>query len=203
MYLSKLVLDISAPSVRQSVRDCQDMHRSLMKAFDVPREEAGMLYRVVTTRQQITVLVQSSVQPAWERIDAMGYHCEQIKDISGLPQKYGTGSVLRFSLLACPSKKVKGNGRNSQRVHLISIEDRADWLKRQGEKYGFALLELHEAGDEVKMQGSRSSGALTLSAIPFEGVLQLTDTESFWKAFQAGIGPEKAYGAGLLMLSRV
>ena len=132
MYLSKLVLDINAPSVRQSIRDCQDMHRSLMKAFDHPREEAAVLYRVVTTRQELSVIVLSADQPDWQRIDSMGYHCAQMQDVSELPNKYGQGSVLRFTLLACPSKKMKVEGKNSQRVYLASSQERSNWLSRQG-----------------------------------------------------------------------
>ena len=49
MYLSRLTLQIASPSVRQSLRNCQDMHKTLMQAFDCSREEACLLYRVFKT----------------------------------------------------------------------------------------------------------------------------------------------------------
>ena len=33
MYLTKFSLDPRHPSVRQCLRDCHDMHRTVMKAF--------------------------------------------------------------------------------------------------------------------------------------------------------------------------
>ena len=202
MYLSRIDLRISSPAVRQTLRDCQDMHRTLMKAFDCTREEAGMLYRVIRTDAAIYLYVQSMACPQWDRIEKSGYQCTKMRDISGLSDQLRQNTVLRFSLLACPAKKVKGDGKNSRRVLLRGTEERLDWLKREGEKHGFVLLEAHEAAKEQKLNGTKSSGAFYLAGVPFEGVLQITDAEAFHNAFRQGIGPEKAYGFGMLMLSR-
>lgn len=202
MYLSRIDLRISSPAVRQTLHNCQDMHRTLMKAFDCGREEAGMLYRVIRTDTAIYLYVQSLACPQWDRIEKNGYQCAKMRDISALPDQLRLNTVLRFSLLACPAKKVKGDGKNSRRVLLRGTDERLDWLKREGEKHGFALLEAHEAAKEQKLNGTKPSGAFYLAGVPFEGVLQITDAEAFQNAFRQGIGPEKAYGFGMLMLSR-
>ncbi len=202
MYLSRIELRISSPAVRQTLRNCQDMHRTLMKAFDCSREEAGMLYRVVRTDAAIFIYVQSTVCPQWDRIEKSGYLCTRMQDISALSDRLRLNTVLRFSLLACPSKKVKGDSKNSRRVLLRGTEERLDWLKREGEKHGFILLEAHEAAKEQKLSGTKSSGEFYLSGVPFEGVLQITDAAAFQNAFRQGIGPEKAYGFGMLMISK-
>ena len=203
MYLSRIDLHLSSPAVRQALRNCQDMHRTLMKGFDCGREEAGMLYRVIRTDDAIFVYVQSTKRPQWERIEKSGYQCTRMQDISALPEKLLQGTVLRFSLLACPSKKVKGEGKNSQRVLLRGAEERLEWLTREGEKHGFSLLEAHESAKEEKISGKKNSGEFFLAGVPFEGVLRITDEAIFQNAFKQGIGPEKAYGFGMLMLSRV
>ena len=178
------------------------MHRTLMKGFDCTREEAGMLYRVVRTDEAVFIYVQSVVCPQWIRIEKSGYQCTRMQDISALLEKLQQDMVLRFSLLACPSKKVKGKGKNSQRVLLRGTEERLEWLKREGEKHGFILLEAHESAKELKFSGKKASGEFFLSGVPFEGILQITNDGAFQEAFKHGIGPEKAYGFGMLMLSR-
>ena len=75
MYLSRIDLNISSPAVRQSLRNCQDMHRTLMKGFDCTREESDMLYRVIRTDDAMFIYVQSMVCPQWERIEKSGYRC--------------------------------------------------------------------------------------------------------------------------------
>lgn len=202
MYLSRLDLQLSSPAIRQALRNCQDMHRTLMKAFDCTREEAGLLYRVMKTDQSIFIYAQSKTLPQWERIEKSGYRCVKTQDISALPERFQDNAVLRFSLLAVPAKKVKGEGKNSKRVLLRGTEERIDWLKRQGEKNGFILLEAHEAAKEQLLVGTKASGEFYLSGVPFEGVLRITDAAAFRLGFLQGIGSEKAYGFGMLMIGR-
>lgn len=203
MYLSQLDLQLSYPAVRQTLRNCQDMHRTMMKAFDCSREEAGLLYRIMKTDQSIFIYVQSMALPQWDRIEKEGFHCAKMQDISALPDRFTKDALLRFSLLACPTKKVQGEGKNSRRVLLRGEEERIEWLKRQGEKNGFVVVEAHEAAKEQMLSGTKASGDFYLTGIPFDGVLKITDAESFRKGFQRGIGAEKAYGFGLLMIGRI
>lgn len=203
MILSLLTLDLHSPSVRQSLQNCQDLHRCIMKAFDTGRSDAKVLYRLIRAEKNIQVYVQSVADPRWERIEANGYHCEKKKDISQLPDSFHMDQVLRFSLLGCPAKKIAGEGKNSKRVILRDEEEQLNWLKRQGEKNGFSILEAHIAAKGEQLSGRKASGAFQLTGIPFEGVLQVKDSEAFRKGFETGIGAEKAYGFGMLMLWKV
>ncbi len=202
MYLSRVLLDINSPSVRQSLRNCQDMHKTIMRAFDCSRTEASVLYRVFRTEQSIYLYAQSMALPQWDRIEKNGFHCEKIQDISALEEALQENTILCFSLLACPAKKVKSEGKNSKRVLLRGEKERLEWLKRQGEKYGFSLLEAHEVAKEEKLSGTKPSGEFFVVGVPFEGVLQISDPALFQEGFKNGIGAEKAYGLGMLMLSR-
>ena len=203
MILSLLLLDLGSPSVRQCFQNCQDLHRNIMKAFDAPRSEAKVLYRVIRSERNIQIYVQSSAKPQWDRIEPNGFKCVKEKDISQLPDSFRTDQVLHFSLFACPSKKVAGDGKNSKRVILRGEENQIEWLKRQGEKTGFSLLEAHVSGKAETMRGKKPSGEFQISGIPFEGVLQIKDVDSFRKGFAEGIGAEKAYGFGMLMVNKV
>ncbi len=202
MYLSRLDLQLSSPAVRQALRDCQDMHRTLMKAFDCTREETDLLYRVFKTDQNIYLYAQCTVLPLWERIEKNGFKCIKMQDISSLQQHFIENTILRFSLLAYPSKKTKVEERNSRRVLLRGPDERIDWLGRQGKKNGFTLLEAYEAAGEQPLVGEKNSGKFYLTGVPFEGILKITDADAFQRGFLKGIGPEKAYGLGLLMIGR-
>lgn len=203
MYLSKLLLDIANPSVYQALRDCQDMHRNIMKAFDQDRKSVQMLYRLVERKECIQLYVYSSVQPDWNRVTGNGYLLQDMKEISALPTLYGRDSILHFNLLACPSKKVTVEGKkNSTRVLLKTPEERENWLRKQAEKYGFTVLQCTQPSADKQISGKRGGNVVLFHAVEFDGVLQITDPEIFWQAYSKGIGPEKAYGTGLLMLSR-
>lgn len=197
MYLSKLKMDLLHPSIRQALKDRQDMHRNLSQSFG-----GNFLYRLTGSKQP-ELLVLSEKEPDQEELEKRGLFQTGIQDVSLLQEKYQNGSILHFNLLTAPSKKKKEEGReNSRRVFLASPELRAEWLKHQGEKYGFELLEAHEPSAELVINISRKSGPFKITAVEFAGVLKITDAPLFWKSWKKGIGPEKAYGLGLMLLSR-
>lgn len=202
MILSLLSLDLSSPSVRQSLKNCEDMHRSLMKAFDKSRNEVNMLYRIIRSEKSIQIYVQSDDIPDWGRIKEKGYRCIKTKDITELLSSFREGQILHFTLLGCPSKKIAGEGKNSKRILLRSEDLQLDWLKRQGEKNGFSIMEAHIASKSEMLSGEKQSGVFYLAGIPFEGTLKVSDSNAFAKGFQTGIGPEKAYGFGMLIISK-
>ena len=140
--------------------------------------------------------------PRWERIKENGFLCDKTKDISLLLPSFRNGQVLRFTLLGCPAKKAAGEGKNSRRVILRGEEAQLGWLKRQGAKNGFAVLEAHIAGKAEQFTVKKSENEFHLSGVPFEGVLQINDADAFRMGFENGIGSEKAYGFGLLMVRK-
>ena len=158
MYLSKILLDPMHPSVRQALRDRQDLHRNLLRAFPGSDEKEGILYRLVNERRSLHVLLLSGHRPDRAMLASCGANLAAMTDVSELPSLYGEGSILHFSLLACPTKKVPQTEGNSRRVLLREAEERAEWMQRQGEKYGFSLLECHEEGSEQHIQVGRKSG---------------------------------------------
>ncbi len=178
------------------MRDRNDMHRNLSRGFD-----DGILYRVQETGSSIQVLVLGDSLPKEEELEKNGFSVSGSSDLSSLPGSYREGSVFRFNLLASPSKKVKAGAKNSRRIFLRQPEDRLIWLARQAEKYGFELLSCNERYSLERIQVGRATGTFRLSASEFAGVLRIRDAELFWKAFRDGIGAEKAYGMGMLLLS--
>ena len=202
MYLSKLMLNIDHPSVRQALRNCQDMHKNLMQAFCGTREEAGMLYRLEKKANAYEIYVLSKQQPDWEKTYENGYRCIGVKDISALKELCHEGSDFRFVLRACPAKKVQGESKNSRRVFLTSEQERTEWLNRQAKKYGFKLLELHETVMRDSVAGSKGADRICYRSVDFSGVICIEESASFWESFCCGIGSGKAYGLGMMLLTR-
>ncbi len=203
MYLSKLILDIRSREVRKALGNCQDMHRDLQTAFAGNREEAGVLYRLEEKKQSIELYVLSKEKPDWKVLEERGCIInEKVLDISSLRELYKENAVLRFELLAFPAKKVKGDGKNSRRIFLKECGERRDWIFRQADKYGFQLLEVYE-DDAWRQIVGKKEGRIVYSAVNFYGCLQIGDSKKFWDSYEKGIGAGKAYGLGMLMLSKM
>lgn len=207
MYRSQLKLDLLHPSVHQALKDCNDMHRNLMRAFDVPdgsetRKELSLLYTVLTIGGFPAVYVVSSIKPDWSRVPGF-YPVEggEPTDISALKNVFTEGSVFSFRLFASPTKKVAREGKISGRVFLRSADERAQWLQRQSEKCGFSLNGFYEE-ERTEVIGHKGKNVIRYTGVVFTGSLTVVSPELFRKAYCSGIGPGKAYGLGMLMLKR-
>lgn len=211
MYLSRIELDIRHPSVRQALRDVNDLHRNLMSGFGMDlssfmaRAEKQVLFRLIARRDALYLLVTSAEKPDVQALKARGFYTDEMKirDVSGLKAVLIPGKLLRFELLASPCKKVGGEGKNSRRFFLEHSEERAEWLERKGQRGGFRIIRLEEIGNRTDIYGHRQGAEVKNSAMFFSGILCITDQEAFWQSYTKGIGPGKAYGLGMLTLGRL
>jgi CRISPR system Cascade subunit CasE len=205
MYLSCFALDITDPSVRQCLRDAHDMHRCVMSGFlDVQqpqaRSAAQVLYRL-DGEAPIKLYVLSSSKPDWSGLKPGFRPMPQSPKLLDMTAILSDGRRLGFDLLAIPSKKVVGEGKNSRRVFLRDADDRLEWLKRKAEQNGFRLVWCREDGQRRATVSARpGSSPAVHTGIRFRGELVVTDSTRFKEAFQSGIGAGKAYGMGMLML---
>ena len=210
MYLSKIVLDIRHPSVRQALRDVNDMHRNLMSGFSMgtgrktPRADMQVLFRVIERRDQIYLLVSSEEKPDVIALAARGFYTDDtmIRDVSALRGVFVPGKVLRFELLASPCRKAGGEG-NSKRFFLETPDERLAWLRRKGAQGGFEVLYADEQSRRIDICGRRGDAEVKNSAVLFSGMLRIADGDAFWQSYAHGIGPGKAYGPGMLNVANI
>jgi CRISPR system Cascade subunit CasE len=232
IYLSRLVPNIRCREARRDLADCMAMHRTLMNAFPdrlssngAARSEAGVLYRVESTADGATVLlVQSALPPEWEKLPPSWLQPAsepQVKEITEALGRIDVGSVLRFKLVANPTRKIgtktgaDGRKNNGKRVELRGEEEWLAWLERKAGQSGFRLRAVRAAahvpdvrtGRDLRATGLKkgpdgSSSRLTFCGVAFEGRLEVVDASLFQAGLRAGIGPGKAYGYGLLSLAR-
>lgn len=205
MNLTKLRLDYQKPGVRQCLRNCHDMHRTVMSAFgDIadkqPRASEDVLYRLVPSPQGGILYLTSKNAPMLSGLEKSGFYEEGSRNLDALRGVLVEGSGWKFDLMAVPSKKIRAEGKNSRRAYLVTPEERRLWLERKGEQNGFKILFLEERGEQ-KCSGQRGDARIIFSAMQFGGILEVTDKEKFWHGYSGGIGPERAYGMGMLMLA--
>ncbi len=204
MILAEISIDISNPSARQAIRDRNDMHRNIMKAFPRADGEArktmGVQYRLIEKNNSLTALVMSAVSGNWEETIRSGYMLKRERQMDDVLASLTKGRILGMDVLCVPSKKICCDGKNSRRRFLCSESEREGWLRRKGEMLGFEVLSYRENGVSQacaykKNMPIRFNYARVLSNV------RITDEEKFRLAYSEGIGPEKAYGMGMMLLS--
>lgn len=164
LFLARLVLNPRSYDVRRDLANCQDLHRTLLKAFPAKtgaeqsaRAEFALLYRVEAQPKTgaVTVLVQAQLEPAWSVLPA-----DYLLDVAGNPacrsvaeiyDKLSSGMRLRFRLRANPTRAITAFDaagqikKNSQRVDLRGEQEQLEWLRRKAQDGGFQLLNLRVA----------------------------------------------------------
>ena len=134
------------------------------------------------------------------------------------------GDRLGFSLRANPVVRRRGAFRRRSAKHdvvmdalqLLPSGDRADhrlaavreqgiaWLERHGAKAGFAFRPSGVRVDGYRQHriSRKGAGPMYYSTLDFEGVLTVSDPDSFLLAIAKGFGAAKAYGCGLMLIRR-
>lgn len=141
------------------------------------------------------------------------------------------GTTLRFRLRANPTRKIEtktgadGKKRNGKRVELRDEQKQIEWLERKGVQHGFRIRgvrtinENKNIGKRGEQQATSVTGnsspllnnavdkqarppRLTFASVLFEGELIITNKDLFVDGLRRGIGSGKAYGFGLLSISR-
>lgn len=205
MYLTCAPMDPLRAETRRALSDCCDMHRNVMRLFQPSsqmRAHGHILYRVLEEAGEPHLYITSDERPNLEHAVWLGCGRDaRVRSLAPVLESFAPNAMFRFDLLTHPSKKVNVGRSNSARVFLRAPEQRQAWLERQGEKNGFKVCALQEELP-YDIRGKRSTGPIALRVVRFIGVLRVTDASAFSQAYVNGIGPEKAYGLGMLMLRR-
>lgn len=204
MHLTRLRLDPRSAQARRDLASPYDMHRTLVRAFvsDAEQTPPRFLWRLEPTSpwRAPELLVQSAHPAHWETLAALpGYlqaerawETRPLDELSGLMAQ----TRCRFRLWANPTVTREGKRRG-----LVAEADQLAWLARQGEQHGFSVETVLVTGQDM-LDSRKADTRLSLLQVRFEGVLRVTDPTLLSQAVQAGIGPGKAFGCGLLSLAR-
>lgn len=223
MYVTRMFLDTTCRQVRKDKSDPESLHKTVMRLFpdeagETPRKAFGVLHRIDEAfGDRVMLMVQSAVVPEVVRFPSeyllrpdndldlaeLGItENPAIRDVSAERSAIVAGSRFRFRLRANTTKRLgiggdDGNRGVGKRVPVRGDEARIHWLRRRSEKSGFSIVDVSVR--EVAAQGAR----VRLAGATFDGVLEVTDADTFRQSLATGIGPAKAFGFGLLSVRRI
>lgn len=200
MMLSRLTLNLEARVARRDFGDPYQMHSSLMRLM--ANGEERPLWRVERTEtgRPPIVLLQTDNEPNWSALGEIGeqylldHECQENR----LVERLRVDDKLNFRLRANPTVT-----REGKRHGLVQAEDQIGWLQRQLSNSGASLGVVVPTGvTRESFRKRRGSVPITLSAVTFDGTLQVIDPVKLSEAVRRGFGHGKSFGLGLLTLAR-
>ncbi|MDA0268676.1 MAG: type I-E CRISPR-associated protein Cas6/Cse3/CasE [Cyanobacteria bacterium] len=202
MFLSQLVVNQQHPQVDPDRGDAHQFHQRLLQGFAdsftaVPKADWHILFR--QEPHSTVVWVQSAIEPDWSQLPA-GYLIRSDTQPTGWVAKELANQVFEFRLRANPSKRDRITRK------LMGLSDEADqltWLRRQGDRGGFAV-QTATVKSSPPIVGRKGEGGTPIRITPvlYDGMLTVTDGERFLTKLQEGVGRGKSYGCGLLSISQ-
>ena len=181
-------------ALKQGLGDPYKLHQWIWDSLpDDPDAKRDFLFRSDVAHGILRVLLLServpgeSAETSWRTTEVS-------------PTFLGHGAY-RFQLRANPTFR-----RASDHRRLAIFDEAAlrDWFARKFEAAGCEVGDLERSAPR-KLQFRKGGGTRpgTLCAVDASGSLVVKDEEAFRAAFDAGIGPAKGFGFGLLLLQPV
>ncbi|MFB7836106.1 type I-E CRISPR-associated protein Cas6/Cse3/CasE [Streptomyces sp. NPDC056056] len=190
-------------------------HRVLWRLDEttVPHRQETLLI-VSSTPPDLTHVVEQVGWPALATIESPGW---ETRPYSPALQRLTPGMLLRFRLTANPTRSTSRPGQRGQRTSHTTTTHQLRWLLDRAAKAGFSIPvqphlsnpqapEHHQVSvlatrrlDFARQPGDRSRVQLT--AVTYEGHLEVTEPDLLSHTLTHGIGHGKAYGCGLMTIA--
>ena len=206
MYMTRVCLKyLPAPNV---------IHSILSAAFPGKRSESANenLWRIDNLGDASFLIIVSETEPDLHQIvnsigaqknnifvDADDGKPDKTIDYEPFLKRIDIGQIWNFRLCANPveHKKQNSSDKRGKVYALRSIPEQVGWLGKQSAKYGFAVSSCSIIGDSWI-----SFNKVRIRSVTFDGILSVTNADSFRSALTHGIGRGKAYGCGLITVAK-
>ena len=178
----------------------------------------GFLFRVdPTPGGNPVILVQSACPPDWEYAF---YNAQYL--LAAPPQttefepQFNPGQQLRFRLRVNPTVKKKRPGRKNGARVGVPRTGLVDWLSRKGSQGGFKLVSKEDDPErdprwqlgtglvqawKCRSDDDEPSEKMSFVSATIDGILEVIEPSLLVSTVNAGVGPAKAFGFGLLSLA--
>ena len=206
MYLSKITLDTTKRNTMLALRSPGKFHGALESSFAGPRQRN--LWRLDKLGGDLCILLLSESVPDLSGFCdqfCQSHEAAQTKAYDGLLARTESGTKWRFRLTANPVKSQKKTGERGKVLAHITAAYQKQWLLEHCVQHGFRL-----AADSFDVTQSKwyqfykgDNNRVSLLAVTYEGVLEVSDEDLFRQTLVSGIGRGKAYGMGLLTVMRL
>ena len=207
MYLSRVELDPTRRSTMAALSAPQKLHGAVESAF--AGERRRRLWRLDRLGERLYLLLLSEDAPELSGVvEQFGTGAAaETRSYDPLLQRVEPGSCWQFRLTANPTKSSKDPQNPAARGTVAArctTQYQKQWLLERAAKHGFALREEEFTVTRVQWQHFAKHGTrpVTLLAVTYEGILQVTDAEQFRALLCQGMGRGKAYGLGLMTVMR-
>lgn len=213
-YLSRVELNPYRRETIAALSSPQMMHAAVMASFPStgPIDGGRVLWRVDKVGVSTFLLIQSSTAPDLHHIvdqfgrPATGQGWDSI-DYDQFLDTIEDGQTFRFRLKANPVHSIPGDGRGKVKAH-VTVDQQREWLTSRAERNGFRIVQggdgdSFDVVDRSIHRFRRGDSVVTLSMATYEGILEVTDRDTFVESLCNGIGRAKAYGCGMLSIARV
>lgn len=105
---------------------------------------------------------------------------------------------VNFNLLASPTYRSK---KTHKLMPLANFKMQKNWLIEKGKTNGFKVNHVRVINEQItSYQHDENSQKIDFKLIEFQGTLTITDKNKFKKTLTHGIGRNKSYGLGMLLL---
>ena len=232
MYLSRIELDIRRRETLSALAYPVVIHGAIEDSFNNKDERKLWRIDTLGDKTYLLLLSQSTFNPDHLIEQFSPKYAPNPRELFFVQKNYDqllnrieNGQKYRFRLCTNPVHNTRKNKDNAsserKRLAHVTHEQQCDWLFKRAESLGFSL----EKGEEYTAQDGRifnthpsfqvvsdtwkvfkkgSSGMkVTLRQTTFEGVLTVTNADSFKDKLIHGIGHGKAYGCGLMTVIRL
>ncbi|MBQ0037927.1 MAG: type I-E CRISPR-associated protein Cas6/Cse3/CasE [Clostridiales bacterium] len=206
MYLTRMELDTSQRKTIMALASPALFHGAIEHDFagkgrklwrrDTLLKKSYLLLVSETPPELTTTSQQFGTENGWETLDYESFLAH-----------IRVGQRRHFRLKANPViAKSAGMGKRGKVLAHVTVAQQAQWLIDRAEKHGFHLEPDEFAVTQTAWESFRKNTdggrRVTFRTAVFEGTLTVTDAQRFRQALVSGIGREKAYGCGLLTVTR-
>jgi CRISPR system Cascade subunit CasE len=215
LWRSMIEFGPRGPETDAALQTAQARHDLIMKAFPgtTSRRQAGALHRYIPPqpgRWPAQLLVRSVARPDWSLLtdptDNARLPTVEVTNVGPFWAQLAVGARYRFRLTASPARAVRdrragstGSRGRSPRIPVTDPTEQIDWLTRV----------LHDAADlnrvhvstPTRTAGRRGRRTVVLTSVTFHGDLTVLDPCRLRHHAILGIGPDKMYGNGLLVIA--
>lgn len=136
---------------------------------------------------------------AWRAVDPSYWLGSHLRHAPAATE-WGHGQRVRLSLIGNPvsRRSIKRDGKRvSIELANVPIDKHADWLQSRLPSVELEAVEVQQLG---KRTGSKPGRRITVTQAGFHATGTVTDPAGLAEAIRCGVGRQRAYGCGLLLV---
>jgi len=204
MYLTRVEIDRNNRKKTRDLTHAGAYHNWVEQSFPEEwenKERSRKLWRLDTLQGKPYLLLVSRTKPDAQALEKYGVEGSvQTKSYQPFLDTLHTGQKARFRVTLNPVIALAQKEGRGRVVPHVTAQQQVQFLADRAENNGFSLEEdnygIVERGYvEFHRSGQRP---IRLSKASYEGILTITEEDTFRRLLTEGMGKKKAYGFGLM-----